>query len=311
MDELSSAEERLAFLEAVAEESGFDALQLASRLDNASEDKLLAFRKLVESYGSSSGEKEGFRKLELEELIERLYVFSHSLQGTDWTAKLLAPVPRELIRQRIEKEILSHELLTALGNLGLIRDPSAREKLSLWLRQRPWIRESLLSVGWNALTMYQFHAPSYLPVRPVFTGSKAISKELREQVMRDGFEASYSALQQHFGAGPALDFALIAANRVMSTAALGVLSYMLYENFPVVRMLFMLATVDKADLAKYARERNPDDIRREQLESWRRAFHDFEGRYPDPNNPQDQREMERVWKRLVDTPDEDLRVKYK
>ena len=126
---------------------------------------------------------------------------------------------------------------------------------------------------------------------------------------RAGPGGRHARAAAHFGTAAITDWALNRARAlyIQGMTILG-MTY-LARQYPMLMGTIGMQFVTEEDLRELEdRTFNAERVRQEQFESWRQAYFDFEGHYPDPGNPSERAEMDAERARLRDTPDADLRV---
>lgn len=309
-----SIEATLALLEATAEHNGTDILQINQLLEQGPDRDMKKVIKRLRKLNA----KNGIAEIHARELIEDLYLIinGNSFKKTGklplWLQNKDPKTVRAKIRQHIETELLSNDLISALKSLGIARDKSLLESLKLWHQANKNLFEAITNIAFNAFTVQSFGFPTALP-KFNFTKTKTVPPEILALVREKGFNAAYDDVAKLFGKRADFDLrwrtAQIIYNRLLSPYMI----LMMTPVVPLIKNILALSHRSDDDVRKLQeRTFNSDKIRKEQFESWKEAFKEFNGRYPDSvAHPEDKEEWDREWKHLQTTSDEDLKAKIR
>lgn len=211
----TTTEAKLAFFEALGESQGHGLHLFQEVLRSASSDQARELQRAIARFNFTKG----VRPSQIEQAFTRLYFLGHTDPRTwsGWTRKSFSRKRTSLITQRAELELGSHSLGEALARLGFLRDPDVRDRVSHWLRTHPLVLEAPTQA---ALTLLGSDFIS--SGRPTdLLAARPLPPELRERLLREGFEALKPELEAHYGSLPHWDLRWHYATKVFSYAVMG------------------------------------------------------------------------------------------
>ena len=185
----------------------------------------------------------------------------------------------------------------------MIKDSSSISRLRLIRKKYENVESGVTSLAINSIFWNLFPSldlmPTHLPKISLLR-SKVLSPEILELVAKNGFEAAYPKLKTILGNSAKFDIAYSTGRNLYYSFLSVYLGYIIYEYYPFLRFGVEAYFLSDNDVINNCRENfNPEKVRNEQLESWRQAFYEFEGRWPDMDNPMDKEEIdseiERLW----------------
>ncbi len=159
----ASAVEKLAFLEAIGEYKGYDAISFESRWQKMPKGERKEFRQVLRDLDF----KKGIRYSRLESVLVDVYLQSHldhfSLRYLFRNG--ISEAFHEHIVRRIEAEISVKSLAGSLKELGFVRDPNWIDRVVGKMdKYQNWI-DLIVSITSNAYSLMNYYTPIYLPQR--------------------------------------------------------------------------------------------------------------------------------------------------
>lgn len=309
LNSISDSMSRVAFLEATSRSRGLDILDLNGIIQNGSFLQKYKLQRTVNRLDFSGG----LSLKKLSNVLEDLYLLSHSAslsvqdQGVLLGTREAVSV-KSIVRKRIESEIVKAELINAFEELGLIRDRGMYNRMVQWRSEHKNIENSFLTGLLNFISIHYLGLVSFIPDVQL-NPRHPPPAELVAKIKSGGFDAIYEDIRPYYRNTTIF-------NMVWKTARVAYLSFfmaygtiMAVQALPAFSDIVNSTTVPAAKLEQLQEKTfNADEVRNQQFDSWRQAFYEFEGRWPDP--VRDKAEWEHNWDSIMSTPDGQLRVNY-
>jgi len=263
---------KLALSEAIGQERGWDLLNLSGAGNDPKQSQ-----KIFKFFKGLSFDQ-GITAFKLRKILTRLYVISNSPPKR--VSLLISDAEESLIQRRIGMAFLRVGFSQAVQDIGLVRDPSLFESLRKFSARHSNSKNLLLAVALNGWSLSTIGFPVYAPTFTL--------------------------------ANPRLHLAANGVRNLIVAAMIGTAVSMATQMFPILEVTVSAAFTSEERLAQIQDATfNAQRIREEQFNSWKEAFRAFEGRYPDPQKyPQDAAEWNREWNKLINIPDEQLKVQF-
>ncbi len=309
IDSVTDTMTRIAFLEAVSRSRNIAILDLESIIQNGSFLQKYSLQRLIHKLDFS----EGLSPTNMSGVLEDLYLLSHSVSLTATQEgsflKLKDAVSlKSTIKKRIESEIVTGELMSAFKELGLVQDPSTFRRMTLWRQEHQNIENAFLTSLLNFLSIHYLGFISYIPGANLQPNFK-LPAELIEIIKTGGFDSIYGLIRPHYKNTTAFNSAWNSARLAYVTFFISYGSVMLLQSLPSFARIINSTTVSKIKLEQLQEKTfNAEKVKYQLFKGWKTAFFDFEGRWPDP--VKDKAEWDRNWNSIMNSSDEQLRVKY-
>ena len=303
----SSVEGKLALIEVTAEFVGTRSFEEV--IISASAQEVTKITKALKKFDFN----QGFTIHQGKDLIQALYLISNS-KGVGLERLIGVDLPgavKQAIDQRIENELATTNFISAMQNLGLIRNLKSIERLKAWRARLENIEKGIISVAINTPSILLLGVPLHIPNLRLLRGEK-ISKVVIDDVKQNGFESTYRIIPSELKRRAGFDLFWSAGRKVYTGFMSAFVAYLIVVNHSQIMNTIDLAFVNNHRLeAAQEQTFNPQKIREAQLQSWKKAFFEFEGRWPDiEKNPSDRAEWQRVTSALQQTPNSELKAAF-
>lgn len=231
------------------------------------------------------------------------------------------PTPiKNQLQKKFEQELFKRSLITALAKE--FKEPNQIEKIKIWRLKNKNLEKVILATTLNYF-MYSLSSAvlpgdsqlsSFVPMFPALDLTRTLEQDndLLKRVSEEGFETVYPEIRQRRHRTELISYVWSKTVLIYTVLSLAVITPSFFDAGSQLFNLVSQKTVSSEQRAEYQDAHfNPDQIRFEQFESWKKSFEIINGRPPDPKRyPEDRREWDDEWKTLVETPDEDLKANY-
>lgn len=296
---------KLALFEVIAEKSGWDLLNISKIMAKGSGRDQQRVTKILNQFSFD----DGVSARKLESILTRLYLLANSHpKGIDLS---ISTARERLITKRMELSFVKQSFMEALHELGFIRDPNLFERVKALRSQYSNYESLLITASLNAFSITHFGIPVHVP--KLQAGERQnIPPEVIQKIKDHGIDAARDDLKRIYSRHSNFQLAWNTVRRLYTGAMFGLAVFMSVQMLPMLEYSIASHFTTEQRLAEIQNATfSADKVREEQFNSWRQAFNDLEGRYPDTAKyPQDAAEWNRVSNSLAQIPDEQLRVQF-
>ena len=238
-------------------------------------------------------QEEKLRFKDLSKMNEYLVILTRARNSREVTELLSR---RNVIRQKIESEIVSHGLEKAFKNLDIVKNQKGLDRFRLLRDKHKNIESSITASAINYLFLRflpsQGGFPLLYPPKLNLTRNKALSGELIEKIKKQGFDASYDDLAKIFGKSAAFDAVYSKARTLYLNLFMVYAGYLIYQQKGLITFALSSLFVSEEDVARHIRDNvSAEQIRQQQFEGWKQGMYDFTGKWPTPEEQDKQWEL--------------------